>query len=345
MHALGNNLTASQKQDSRQRGPQHRDFQKENLQAKQAGVALTTRQNLKNQFCSSLGSAQILNAFVQTLFPFSIKRRVTIMTKTKIMGILNVTPDSFSDGGKYNSVENAVARAKEMIEEGVDIIDVGGVSTRPGYTEVPLEEELERVVPVVEKLVPLGVQISVDTYRSEVAEACLKLGATMINDQWAGLYDPKIIDKVAEYEGEIVLMHNGDGHREQPVVEEMLLSLITQANKAEMAGIPQHKIWLDPGIGFAKTREEENEVMARLDELVATEYPILLATSRKRFIKEMIGTETKALERDEATAATTAYGIMKGVKAVRVHNVQLNVRLGQSMDFLKENEDERHNLS
>lgn len=279
-------------------------------------------------------------------FSFSKKRRVTIMTKTKIMGILNVTPDSFSDGGKYNSVENALARAKEMIEEGVDIIDVGGVSTRPGYTEVPLlEEELDRVVPVVEKLVPLGVQISVDTYRSEVAEACLKLGATMINDQWAGLYDPKIIDKVAEYDAEIVLMHNGDGHREQPVVEEMLLSLMTQANKAEMAGIPQHKIWLDPGIGFAKTREEENEVMARLDELVATEYPILLATSRKRFIKEMIGTETKALERDEATAATTAYGIMKGVKAVRVHNVQLNARLGQSMDFLKENEDERHNLS
>lgn len=279
-------------------------------------------------------------------FSFSKKRRVTIMTKTKIMGILNVTPDSFSDGGKYNSVENALARAKEMIEEGVDIIDVGGVSTRPGYTEVPLEEEeLDRVVPVVEKLVPLGVQISVDTYRSEVAEACLKLGATMINDQWAGLYDPKIIDKVAEYDAEIVLMHNGDGHREQPVVEEMLLSLMTQANKAEMAGIPQHKIWLDPGIGFAKTREEENEVMARLDELVATEYPILLATSRKRFIKEMIGTETKALERDEATAATTAYGIMKGVKAVRVHNVQLNARLGQSMNFLKENEDERHNLS
>lgn len=278
-------------------------------------------------------------------FSFSKKRRVTIMTKTKIMGILNVTPDSFSDGGKYNSVENALARAKEMIKEGVDIIDVGGVSTRPGYTEVPLEEELDRVVPVVEKLVPLGVQISVDTYRSEVAEACLKLGATMINDQWAGLYDPKIIDKVAEYDAEIVLMHNGDGHREQPVVEEMLLSLMTQANKAEMAGIPQHKIWLDPGIGFAKTREEGNEVMARLDELVATEYPILLATSRKRFIKEMIGTETKALERDEATAATTAYGIMKGVKAVRVHNVQLNARLGQSMDFLKENEDERHNLS
>ena len=214
---------------------------------------------------------------------------------------------------------------------------------RPGFTEISTEEEIERVVPVVKELAKLNIQLSIDTYRRS-SGSVLKLGATMINDQWAGLYDPKILDVVA-YDAEVVLMHNGDGHREQPVVEEMLLSLITQANKAEMAGIPKHKIWLDPGIGFAKTRDEENEVMARLDELVATEYPVLLATSRKRFIKEMIGTETKALERDEATAATTAYGIMKGVKAVRVHNVQLNARLGQSMDFLKENEDERHNLS
>ncbi|MDI9232066.1 dihydropteroate synthase [Staphylococcus caprae] len=266
------------------------------------------------------------------------------MAKTKIMGILNVTPDSFSDGGQYNSVDKAIERVKDMMDEGVDIVDVGGVSTRPGHEEVTLEEEMERVIPVVEAISQYDVQISVDTFRSEVAEACLKLGASIINDQWAGLYDPKMFKVVAQYEAEIVLMHNGDGHRDDPVVDEMLMSLMAQANKAEMAGIPQEKIWLDPGIGFAKTREEENEVMARLDELVATEYPILLATSRKRFIKEMIGTDTAPLERDEATAATTAYGIMKGVKAVRVHNVQLNARLAQSMDFLKENEYERHNL-
>ncbi|MEB6613475.1 dihydropteroate synthase [Staphylococcus pasteuri] len=267
------------------------------------------------------------------------------MSKTKIMGILNVTPDSFSDGGKYNSVENAVERAKEMINEGVDIIDVGGVSTRPGYKEITLEEELDRVVPVVKSLIELDTQISIDTYRSEVAEACLKLGATMINDQWAGLFDPKIFEVVANYNAEIVLMHNGDGQRDKPVVDEMLVTLLSQANKAEMAGIPQEKIWLDPGIGFAKTREEENEVMARLDELVATEYPVLLATSRKRFIKKMIGKDTKPLERDEATASTTAYGIMKGVKAVRVHHVELNARIAQGMDFLKENENERHHIS
>lgn len=268
-----------------------------------------------------------------------------IMTHTKIMGILNVTPDSFSDGGKYNSVEKAIERAEKMIEEGVDIIDIGGVSTRPGYEEVSVDEELSRVVPVVEALTRLGIQVSVDTYRSEVAEAALKLGAKMINDQWAGLYDERIFDVVAEYEAEIVLMHNGNGERSEPVVDEMLVYLLKQANIAEMKGIPKDKVWIDPGIGFAKTRDEEKEVMARLDELVATEYPVLLATSRKRFIKEMINAETTPIERDEATAATTAYGIMKGIKAVRVHNVALNVRLGQSMDYLKENDNERHDFS
>lgn len=264
---------------------------------------------------------------------------------TKIMGILNVTPDSFSDGGEYNSVEKALQRAKAMIEKGVDIIDIGGVSTRPGHEEVALEEEMERVIPVVKALAELDVQLSVDTFRSEVAEAALKHGATMINDQWAGLYDPEIFKVVAQYDGEIVLMHNGDGQRDEPVMEEMLVRLLKQANQAELAGIPEQKVWLDPGIGFAKTREEEKEVMARLDELVATGYPVLLATSRKRFIKEMANYETRAKERDEATAATTAYGIMKGVKAVRVHNVAMNYKIGQSMDYLKENEDARHNLS
>ena len=142
------------------------------------------------------------------------------MAKTKIMGILNVTPDSFSDGGQYNSVDKAIERVKEMMDEGVDIVDVGGVSTRPGHEEVTLEEEMERVIPVVEAISQYDVQISVDTFRSEVAEACLKLGASIINDQWAGLYDPKMFKVVAHYEAEIVLMHNGDGHRDDPVVDE-----------------------------------------------------------------------------------------------------------------------------
>lgn len=256
---------------------------------------------------------------------------------TKIMGILNVTPDSFSDGGSYNSVDKARQHAEKLISEGADIIDIGGVSTRPGYnTEVSLEEELDRVIPVVEALSDLDVQLSVDTYRSKVAEESLKRGVTMINDQWAGLYDPNILKVVAEYNAEIVLMHNGDGKRDVPVMEELLLTLLKQANQAEICGIPEKNIWLDPGIGFAKSREEERIVMSRLDELVATGYNVLLATSRKRLINDLLGGETNVDERDEGTAATTAYGIEKGVHAVRVHNVQMNKRVAKTIDALKE---------
>ncbi|MCO4358504.1 dihydropteroate synthase [Staphylococcus agnetis] len=263
------------------------------------------------------------------------------MKSTQIMGILNVTPDSFSDGGQYNDVEKAIAHAHQMVEAGAHIIDVGGVSTRPGHEEVTVEEELQRVVPVVKALNGIGAQISVDTFRSEVAEAALEAGAHIINDQWAGLYDEALFEVVAKYHAEIILMHNGDGQRDTPVVDEMLVTLLKQANKAVLAGIPQENIWLDPGIGFAKTREEEQIVMARLDELVATGFKVLLATSRKRFIKELLGGDNKVDERDEATAATTAYGIMKGVDGVRVHNVLMNARLAKAMDALKGYEDER----
>lgn len=183
------------------------------------------------------------------------------MKTTQIMGILNVTPDSFSDGGQYNNVDNAVSHAHQMVEAGAHIIDVGGVSTRPGHEEVTVEEELQRVVPVVKALNGIDAQISVDTFRSEVAEAALKAGAHIINDQWAGLYDEAIFDVVAKHHAEIILMHNGDGQRDTPVVDEMLVTLLRQANKAVLAGIPQENIWLDPGIGFAKTREEEQIVM------------------------------------------------------------------------------------
>ncbi|UXU64060.1 dihydropteroate synthase [Staphylococcus agnetis] len=263
------------------------------------------------------------------------------MKTTQIMGILNVTPDSFSDGGQYNNVDNAVSHAHQMVDAGAHIIDVGGVSTRPGHEEVTVEEELQRVVPVVKALNGIDAQISVDTFRSEVAEAALEAGAHIINDQWAGLYDEAIFDVVAKHHAEIILMHNGDGQRDTPVVDEMLVTLLKQANKAVLAGIPQENIWLDPGIGFAKTREEEQIVMARLDELVATGFKVLLATSRKRFIKELLGGDNKVDERDEATAATTAYGIMKGVDGVRVHNVLMNARLAKAMDALKGYEDER----
>lgn len=248
------------------------------------------------------------------------------MERLKVMGILNTTPDSFSDGGKYNSVDNAVKRALEMVEEGVDIIDVGGYSTRPGYTEITAETEIERTVPVIKAIRAAGVSvdISVDTFRSEVARAVLNAGATMINDQWRGTYDEKILDVAAEFGAPIFLMHNNDHGRYKDVVKDMISELEESAALALKHGVKKENIWLDPGIGFVKSRDEEIEVMRHLDQLVKEGYPVLLATSRKRMVKELIGGETDADDRDAGTLATTIIGIEAGVKAVRVHNVKMN---------------------
>lgn len=251
------------------------------------------------------------------------------MDRLKVMGILNTTPDSFSDGGRYNTVEAAVQRAKEMVKEGVDIIDVGGYSTRPGgYTEISIDTEIERTVPVVKAIRQAGitVDISVDTFRSEVARAVLEAGATMINDQWRGLYDEKILDVVAEFDAPIFLMHNNEHASYNDVVLDMIKELEESADKALAKGVKKENIWLDPGIGFVKSREEDITVMRNLKALVDTGYPILLATSRKRMVKKLIGYETDADERDAATLATTIMGIEAGVKAVRVHNVKMNRR-------------------
>ena len=248
------------------------------------------------------------------------------MERLKVMGILNTTPDSFSDGGKYNSVEAAVKRAAEMVEEGVDIIDVGGYSTRPGYTEITAETEIERTVPVVKAIRQVGItaDISVDTFRSEVARAVLEAGATMINDQWRGIYDEKILDVVAEFDAPIFLMHNNNHSAYDNVTEDVIRELKESADLALKHGVKKENIWLDPGIGFVKSREEEIEVMRNLDQLTAEGYPVLLATSRKRMVKELIGGETDADDRDAGTLATTIIGIEAGVKAVRVHNVKMN---------------------
>ncbi|WP_026860111.1 dihydropteroate synthase [Jeotgalicoccus psychrophilus] len=248
------------------------------------------------------------------------------MERLKVMGILNTTPDSFSDGGKYNSVEAAVKRALRMVEEGVDIIDVGGYSTRPGYTEITAETEIERTVPVVKAIREAGVtvDISVDTFRSEVARAVLEAGATMINDQWRGIFDEKILDVVAEFDAPIFLMHNNDHSTYENVTEDMIRELKESAALALKHGVKKENIWLDPGIGFVKSREEEIEVMRNLEQLTAEGYPVLLATSRKRMVKELIGGETDADDRDAGTLATTIIGIEAGVKAVRVHNVKMN---------------------
>ena len=203
------------------------------------------------------------------------------MKRLQIMGILNVTPDSFSDGGKYQAVDDAVERAREMVGEGADIIDVGGYSTRPGHEEISAEEEIRRIVPVIEAIRDIGVDIAIDTFRGDVARAALEAGATMINDQWRGTYDETILDVASEYEVPIFLMHNNTHASYSDVVEDMIEELLASVALAKAHGVKDDKIWLDPGIGFVKTRSEELTVMRRLEELVATGYPVLLATSRK----------------------------------------------------------------
>ncbi|WP_229716689.1 dihydropteroate synthase, partial [Salinicoccus roseus] len=240
---------------------------------------------------------------------------------------------------KYQAVDDAVERAREMVGEGADIIDVGGYSTRPGHEEISAEEEIRRIVPVIEAIRDIGVDIAIDTFRGDVARAALDAGATMINDQWRGTYDETILDVASEYEVPIFLMHNNTHASYSDVVEDMIEELLASVALAKAHGVKDDKIWLDPGIGFVKTRSEELTVMRRLEELVATGYPILLATSRKRMIRELAGEDTQASERDEATAATTIYGIDKGVRAVRVHNVALNRKLADAYMKLKEDMD------
>lgn len=246
--------------------------------------------------------------------------------KTYIMGILNVTPDSFSDGGSYTSIEKALNHAKEMIDSGADIIDLGGESTRPGHQIVDAEEELRRVLPVVKELKKqLNVKVSIDTYKAIVAKETLKLGADMINDVWGLRKDPNMASVIAKHDAHVCIMHNQDGtDYDKDIMESIKGFLIESIKIAKSAGIDDRKIVLDPGIGFGKTLEQNIEVMARLDELKDLGYPILLGTSRKSMIGKILDLEPK--DRVEGTIATTVLGIKSGVDIVRVHDVLENIR-------------------
>ena len=248
------------------------------------------------------------------------------MEKLKIMGILNVTPDSFSDGGQYNSVESSLRRVKEMVDDGVDIIDVGGYSTRPGHSEITIEEEIERVVPVIEAIKHIAPLISVDTFRSEVARAALDAGAHIINDQWRGTYDERILEVVKQYNVPIILMHNRTEMipDDKDAMDEVINDLKDSIDLCKKYNICDDLIWLDPGIGFQKTRAQELSIMRQLDRLVELGYKVLLATSRKRFVNTLLDRPYDAYDRDEQTVATTIYGLTKGVYGVRVHNVSMN---------------------
>lgn len=254
--------------------------------------------------------------------------------RTYIMGILNVTPDSFSDGGKFIDLEKAVKHAKKMVAEGADIIDVGGESTRPGAHEVSAEEELKRVLPVVQRLVKeIDVPISVDTYKSEVAEEVLRAGAHMINDVWGMQKDPEMASVVAKYGVPVIVMHNQKGTEYQgDIIEEICKFLRKSIQLGTAAGIKQEKIILDPGIGFGKTPEQNILVMSRLGELNDLGHPILLGTSRKSMIGKIL--DLPSGERVEGTLATTVMGIIQGVDIVRVHDVKENTRAAKVADAI-----------
>ncbi|MDP4160936.1 MAG: dihydropteroate synthase [Bacillota bacterium] len=261
------------------------------------------------------------------------KRDFEIGKRTYIMGILNVTPDSFSDGGKFNSVERAVLHTREMIEQGADIIDIGGESTRPGYTRISDEEELSRIVPVIEAIrKETDVPISVDTYKSKVIEEALKAGADIVNDIWGFKKDENMAKVAAKYKATCLLMHNRDNTNYNNLMEDVLNDLKDSINIALKAGVMPENIITDPGIGFAKTYQQELEVMNHLEDLTTLGYPVLLATSKKR----MIGTATDlpADERVEGTVATTVIGIMKNCAFVRVHNVKENKRAALMTDAI-----------
>jgi dihydropteroate synthase len=256
--------------------------------------------------------------------------------RTLIMGILNVTPDSFSDGGQFLSVDQAVARAEEMIAEGADIVDVGGESTRPGGEPVSVEEEIGRVVPVIEALSSrVSTPVSVDTTKSEVARAALDVGAAIVNDISALRYDFYVADAVARAGAGLVLMHSrgtpATMHRMPPVadvMEEVVSSLRASIHMAERRGVARESIAIDPGIGFGKTQEQNLELIARADELIAAfpDYPLLIGTSRKSFIGRILadnaGTPAPASERLHGTMATITAAVLKGAHIVRVHDVK-----------------------
>lgn len=252
-------------------------------------------------------------------------RRFALDGSCRIMGILNVTPDSFSDGGRFNSVEAAALRAREMVAEGADIIDVGGESTRPGHTRISDEEEIARVVPVVERIkAELDVPVSVDTYKSAVAGAAVKAGADLINDIWGFRYDEGLARLTAEAGLPCVLMDNRTEPVTGDIMEAMKATLAESIEIARRAGVADENIILDPGIGFGKTYEQNLTAINRLDELCGLGFPVLLAASRKSVIGNTLN--LPAGERVEGTVATSVIGVMKGAAFVRVHDVKENLR-------------------
>lgn len=247
--------------------------------------------------------------------------------KPLLMGVLNVTPDSFSDGGQFFSSDGAIARGLQMVQEGADLIDVGGESTRPGALEVSADEELLRVIPVIEALSKAGVKVSIDTYKPLVAEAALKSGAQIVNDV-TGLRDPEMADVCAKYDCTVCIMHmQGEPRTMQQnptygdVVSEVSEFLVDRAERAIESGIPREKIWLDPGIGFGKTLDHNLLLLKNLDQVVAKGFPVLIGVSRKSFIGKVTGVDI-ADARMPGSLAAQVIAQSNGAQIIRTHDVK-----------------------
>ena len=244
---------------------------------------------------------------------------------TYIMGILNVTPDSFSDGGKYDQLDRALFHAQEMIDDGADIIDVGGESTRPGYTMISDEEEIERTVPVVEALKErFDIPISIDTYKSKVAKANIKAGVDLVNDIWGMKYDKDMAKLVADTKVACCLMHNRDEASYKHFMKEMIEDIKESVKIAKEAGVKNKRIILDPGVGFGKTYDNNLEAIRCLKDLEELGYPVLLGTSRKSVIGLTLDLPVE--EREEGTMVTSVLAALNHWDMVRVHDVEKNVR-------------------
>lgn len=254
--------------------------------------------------------------------------------KTYVMGILNMTPDSFSDGGKWNKTDMALKRVEQMLEEGMDVLDIGGESTRPGYTLISNEEEIARVVPIIREIKKrFDVPLSLDTYKAEVAQAGIEAGADLINDIWGLKYDGKMADVIAKNQVCCCLMHNRKDMDYKDFMQDLGADLADSIYLAKRAGIGEEKIILDPGVGFAKTYEQNLEVIASLSQLKVLGFPLLLGTSRKSVIGLTL--HLPAPERVEGTLVTTVYAVQQGCMFVRVHDIKENVRAIRMAEALR----------
>ncbi|NLY36417.1 MAG: dihydropteroate synthase [Tissierellia bacterium] len=244
--------------------------------------------------------------------------------RTKILAIVNVTPDSFSDGSQYNGLEESLNRCREILAQGADYLDIGGESTRPGYQPVGKEEELSRILPLIKILQrEESLPVSVDTQKAWVAQRALEAGAKMINDIWGFQKDPDMAKVAASFQVPSILMHNQEGsHYDIDLLEAIKISLHRSIETALKAGLKEDLIILDPGIGFGKTFFHNWEVLRRFNELQSLGFPLLLGASRKGFLGEITG-EKRADKRDDATLATSLWGVTKGASYLRVHNVKM----------------------